>query len=74
MHSKALWDQYLNQMPTTGKDVSYGTPEMAFEVKRLYQEGPMQENPVMIMAGHEEGIVTFGKDLEEAYQALLKLL
>lgn len=74
IHSRTLWDKYLNQMPTTSIDVSYGTPEMAYEVQRLYDEGPMQRNPVMIMAGHDEGIVTFGKNLKEAFEALEKLL
>ena len=74
VHSRALWDQYLNVMPTTNVNVSYGTPEMAYEVKRLYEEGPMKQNPIMIMAGHDEGIITFGKDLEEAMAVLLKLV
>lgn len=74
VHSRELWDRYLNQMPTTRADVSYGTPEMAYEVKRLYEEGAIKENPVMIMAGHDEGIITFGKDLEEAFLVLSTLI
>jgi len=74
IHSKELWDRHMNQMPTTNPEVAYGTPQMAYEVKRLYEDGPMKQNPVMIMAGHEEGIVTFGKNLKEAYEALEKLL
>ncbi|MFY0672918.1 MAG: class II aldolase/adducin family protein [Bacteroidia bacterium] len=74
IHSKVHWDKYLNVMPTTKAEVSYGTPDMAYEVKRLYDEGPMKENPVMIMAGHDEGIITFGKDFKEAMKVLEELL
>lgn len=74
VHSKALWEKYLDKMPTTSPEISYGTPQMASEVKRLYDQGPMQQNPVMIMAGHEEGIVTFGSSLKEAFEALKRLL
>lgn len=74
VHSRALWDKYLNQMPTTKADVSYGTPDMAYEVKRLYKEGPMKDHPVMIMAGHDEGIITFGKDLKQAMEVLESLI
>ncbi len=74
VHSRNLWDKYLNVMPTTKADVAYGTPQMAYEVKRLYNEGPMQKNPVMIMAGHDEGIITFGKDFKEAMDVLEALM
>lgn len=74
VHSRELWDKYLNVMPTTGADVSYGTPEMAYEVKRLYHEGAMKKKPVMIMAGHDEGIITFGKDFKEAMDVLEALV
>lgn len=74
VHDRELWDKYLNVMPTTKAEVSYGTPDMAYEVKRLYDEGPMKENPVMIMAGHDEGIITFGKDFKEAMEVLEALM
>ncbi|MGB0432521.1 MAG: class II aldolase/adducin family protein, partial [Bacteroidia bacterium] len=60
VHSRALWDKYLHKMPTTSASVAYGTPQMAFEVKRLYNNGALKQTPVMIMAGHDEGIITFG--------------
>ncbi len=65
-HHRALWKKLLNQVPTTSKDVPYGTPEMAREVKRLFEESALKENKIFVMAGHEEGIVAFGKDLAEA--------
>ncbi|MBV6646317.1 MAG: class II aldolase/adducin family protein [Cyclobacteriaceae bacterium] len=71
VHSKPLWLQLMSQVPTTRKEVQYGTPDMAEEVKRLFQETDVVNQKILVMAGHEEGIITFGKDLDEAGQVLL---
>lgn len=73
IHSLSLWRKWLNVLPTTAPEVTYGTPEMAFEVKRLYDASTLKESRVMIMAGHEEGIVSFGKTLSEAFQQIEQL-
>lgn len=67
VHSKKVWDNLLNDYPTTKKDVPYGTPAMAYEIKRLFTEGKLKKEPIIVMAGHEEGIVTFGKTIAEAH-------
>lgn len=72
VHDKALWQQLLYKVPTTAEDVSYGTPEMSDEVERLWRESDLCEQKIFAMAGHEEGIVTFGHSLEEAYRVLLQ--
>ncbi len=66
VHHKALWDQLLNQVPTTSKRIPYGTPEMAFEVKKLFEVSDLKNKKIFVMAGHDDGIITFGKDLAEA--------
>ncbi len=71
VHHEALWHQLLYEVPTTGAHIPYGTPEMAEEVKRLFQETALNQKKIMAMAGHEEGIVTFGKNVEEAAQLIL---
>ncbi|MCB0737908.1 MAG: class II aldolase/adducin family protein [Bacteroidetes bacterium] len=73
IHSKTLWDKWLHKYPTTKAEIPYGTPEMANEVSRLYNEGGMNQTPTMLMAGHEEGIITFGKDLGAAFDWIEKL-
>lgn len=69
IHHKKLWDNYLNDLPTTPKNAEYGTTEMANEIKKLahVSEG------VIIMGGHEEGIVSFGTNLGEATNRIIKL-
>lgn len=70
-HDLGFWRIILNQAPTTSKTVRYGTPEMAYEVMRLFTVTDVHSRKTLAMAGHEGGIVTFGRDLEEAFTALM---
>lgn len=69
VHHKKIWDKYLNNLPTTPKNAEYGTIEMASEIIKLahVSEG------IIIMGGHEEGIVSFGTTLEEVTNKIIKL-
>lgn len=71
VHHQQLWQQLLNRVPTTNPDCAYGTPEMAAEIIRLCQQQPTQQQKIIVMSGHEEGILTFGRDLIEANKILL---
>ena len=71
IHNIELWKKLLNKVPTTNKNIEYGTPEMAKEILRLFKETNLIEKKILVMAGHEEGIVTFGKTLDEAGEILL---
>jgi len=72
VHNLDLWKKLLNRVPTTSKHTHYGTPEMAKEVKRLFRETDVKEKKIFVTAGHEEGVFSFGKNLEEAAKLLLK--
>ncbi len=71
-HDSKLWGALLNQAPTSSKAVDYGTPEMAYEVMRLFNLTDVQSRKILVMAGHEGGIIVFGRDLEEAFAVLLR--
>jgi ribulose-5-phosphate 4-epimerase/fuculose-1-phosphate aldolase len=71
IHSLAFWKKLLNKVPTTSEKVEYGTPEMAIEVTRLFKETDAFEKKIIVMGGHKEGLITFGKDLDEAGKYLL---
>jgi len=73
VHSKTLWDQHLNRLPTTSPDVAYGTPEMAMEFRRLYAESAFGSQGIAVMGGHEEGLIGIGKSLEQASARILAL-
>lgn len=70
-HSAALWRRLLDVAPTTSANIEYGTPEMAREVMKLFATTDLKKHGLFVMAGHEEGIVAFGKTPQEAFEALL---
>lgn len=72
IHNLNMWKKYLNKLPTTSKNATYGTPELAIEIKRLYNETDFKNEKIAVFAGHKEGIIVFGKNLEEAYNIILK--
>jgi len=72
VHHQPLWQQLLNQIPTTKPQCAYGTPEMAEEIIHLCQQSATQQQKIIAMSGHESGILTFGSDLNQAGETLLK--
>ncbi|MBN1156592.1 class II aldolase/adducin family protein [Candidatus Woesearchaeota archaeon] len=69
VHSKTLWEKLVNNAATTDKEAEYGTPEMAHEIIRLIKNNPLGN--LIVMGGHEEGIISYGKNLEEAAGVIL---
>ena len=73
-HSPEIWrNAEALGVPMTA-NVPYGTPEMAEEVKRLYAESDLPEKRIFGMAGHEDGIVSYGHTAEEAGFTMLTYL
>lgn len=74
-HDPYIWTHATAlSVPETGIDVEYGTPEMSAEVERLFSEGEVKEKKIFSMAGHVDGIVTFGATAEEAGGVLMNYL
>jgi len=75
VHSPEIW-QARDRLgiPQTDASVAYGTPEMAFEMQRLYETGAFAEGNILAMAGHEDGIIGFGFDAAEAGDVILRYL
>jgi L-ribulose-5-phosphate 4-epimerase len=73
IHNRPLWDKFFGVLPTTAKEVSYGTPEMAYEIERVLKLPEMDHNEVVVMGGHEEGIISYGNSLEEAVKTMIEL-
>ena len=71
-HDSVLWATLLDRVPTTPKSVAYGTPEMAYEIMRLFEISDVQSKKIFVMAGHEAGIATFGKNLADAFDVLMR--
>ena len=73
IHCLWLWEKLLNNYPTTSGEIEYGTPEMALAVQCLTAEMGMSDENIIIMGGHREGILAFGKNLEEATLQIINL-
>lgn len=73
-HSPEIW-RYAEALgvPMTA-NVPYGTPEIAAEVRRLYVESDLPQKRIFGMAGHEDGVVTYGRTAEEAGFTILAYL
>jgi ribulose-5-phosphate 4-epimerase/fuculose-1-phosphate aldolase len=74
IHNLDLWNRLMNRVPTSSEVVAYGTPEMANEIKRLFEETALSKEKILVMGGHREGIISFGKDLDEAGNILIDKL
>jgi len=70
-HDFKLWAAVLNEAPTTSKAAEYGTPELAYEIMQLCKRTDIPSRKIIVMAGHEAGILTLGKDLGEAFAVLM---
>jgi ribulose-5-phosphate 4-epimerase/fuculose-1-phosphate aldolase len=70
-HDINLWAALLDKVPTTPKGVEYGTAEMACAVQRLFEITDVKTRKIFVMAGHDGGLVTFGKNLQDAFGILV---
>lgn len=70
IHSSDLWrSAEALRMRTTDPAAGYGTPAMAYEIRRLLEAEP--EAGVIAMGGHEDGIIAYAHDMATAFQLLL---
>ena len=75
VHSPDIWKTAAAQnIPLTGSSVEYGTPAMAQEVRRLFNETSVRQTGIFAMGGHEDGVVSFGHTVELAGHVLLRAL
>ena len=74
IHSKVLWEALLNQeYDSTSADIPYGTPQMAMSIAVLVKAGK-KFSDLIVMAGHEDGIVAYGQTIPSAFQQIKMIL
>ena len=75
VHSANIWlAADILDIPVTDTAIPYGTPKMAEEVQRLFNETDVRKKKIFSMGGHEDGVVSFGSTAEEAGAILLRTL
>ena len=73
-HCPQIWHQASTlNLAQTRAEVPYGTVAMADEVARLFADTNVLQQGVFTMAGHEDGVVAFGRDAGEAAQRLISV-
>jgi len=74
-HAPLLWRRARElRIPCTAPGVRYGTQAMAREMARLYRTSALPEQQILAMTGHEDGVIAFGRSVDEAGQVLVTYL
>lgn len=73
IHCLWLWKKLLRSYPATSSEIEYGTPEMAVAISQLVSGMKNARQKIVVMGGHEEGILAFGRSLEEATNEILNI-
>lgn len=72
VHHKELWNYMLqNNYDRTPESINYGTNEMAESAKKLIGT---KIKGIFVMAGHQDGIMAYGQNVEEVGQIILQIL
>jgi len=71
VHSVELWAALQDSAATTAAGIAFGTPDMAREFQRLFLETDFAITGIAVMAGHETGLVSIGRDLQQAAERIL---
>jgi len=71
IHDKNIWKGMIEGgYPATSDKIPYGTKEMANAVEDLIKDKPLG---LIVMKGHEDGVISYGKTLEEAGKKILEV-
>jgi hypothetical protein len=75
VHSPEVWRATARLgLPATPAGADYGTPAMADAVAHLMRDRVVREHGVLVMLGHEDGVIAFGADAATAGCTLLRTL
>lgn len=74
VHSPVIWQHYKALgLANTPADVGYGTPEMADAVADCLVKTKYSMPGCIVMLGHEDGIICYATNMDDAGQRLLAL-
>lgn len=72
VHSPEIWNRAADLgLPIIATAIAYGTPEMARAVGAVVAR---RENPIIVMGGHQDGIIAYGGSIEDTAVALIRVL
>jgi ribulose-5-phosphate 4-epimerase/fuculose-1-phosphate aldolase len=71
VHHNPIWQQNLNKLPTTSINIAYGTVELANDITQKLKE--QTDARVLILGGHQDGLISYGTNLSLAFDSVLNL-
>lgn len=74
IHNRKLWDFMLQNGNLSTNDTPYGTKQMVVDIQNMYKNIVVLDHNLFVMKGHEDGIICFGRNIEEAEITLYELL
>lgn len=73
-HSPVIWQQAQRLgLACTAPVIAFGTPQMALAMQTWLQQAPLPYNTIA-MLGHQDGFITWGASLEQAFTQVQQLL
>jgi methylthioribose-1-phosphate isomerase len=70
VHDAALWKRLMtSEIPRTPRSAAYGTPAIARAVRDVVRSGG-RTSGVVVMGGHEDGLIAYGRTPGEAWRTL----
>lgn len=73
VHSAGIWEAWADEGARTSPAAAYGTPAMAEEIRRVFLAGGRRPTGAIRMAGHRDGIVAWGRSVDETCATILAL-
>ena len=75
LHSPEIFTHRTElNLPCTSPEADYGTPEMAAEILQLGQEHDCRKPGLLVMGGHQDGILAYGPTAESTGKLVLEYL
>lgn len=74
IHHGPLWYKLCGTVPTTSEAIEYGTPEMALALAELARGITDPSDRLIVMGGHQDGLIAFGESIAAACRPFLQLL
>lgn len=75
LHSPDIFRRRVSLgLPCTNSAAEYGTPEMAAEIQRLAKDHDHSGSGLLVMTGHQDGILAFGPSAAETGNLVVESL
>ncbi|MGA7303378.1 MAG: class II aldolase/adducin family protein [Rhodothermales bacterium] len=72
VHDSESWERLRGRVPTTHPAAEAGTVAMADEIERLMKSTDLASRGILVMGGHKDGLISFGRNIADAAAVMLR--